>query len=278
MRVRWEPDGVVPPAAKLDELAALVAEARLAAQALAARGTATEPGGPGREGAELARVLDGFDQAIAALRAIPSAGIFHDGARELQDRHDTRRLADRIEQLVLKPGLGESERAFVEAADCFFLATSDEFGRPNCSYKGGDPGLVAVLDERTIVFPCYDGNGMFLSMGNLTRNPHVGMLFIDFEKGHRLRINGTATLSTDPPGDLGGSWPEAQFVVVVQTREVFQNCPRYVHRRVLERRSSFVPRPCATTPVPTWKTSGWAADVLPEHDPARDPQREVRDT
>jgi predicted pyridoxine 5'-phosphate oxidase superfamily flavin-nucleotide-binding protein len=201
--------------------------------------------------------------------------MFHDGSRILQDRFDTRRVADRIDERLVKNTISESDREFIERADMFFLATADEHGHPDCSYKGGDPGFVHVLDEHTIAFPNYDGNGMYLSMGNITLNPHVGMLFIDFEKGHRLRLNGTATIESFE--DSLASWPEAQFAVRVRTSEVFRNCPRYVHRYALVRRSSFVPRPDRKTPVPSWKQSDWAIDTLPAGDAATDPTREVLD-
>jgi uncharacterized protein len=201
--------------------------------------------------------------------------MFHDGSRGLQDRFDTRRVADRIEELLVKDRLSESDREFIERADMFFLATADEHGQPTCSYKGGDPGFVRVIDEQTIAFPNYDGNGMYLSMGNITLNPQVGLLFIDFEKGHRLRLNGVATIDSSEAVNAG--WPEAQFVVVVRTSEVFPNCPRYIHRYELVRRSSFVPRADRTTPVPSWKRSDWAVDTLPAGDPAADSTREVLD-
>jgi uncharacterized protein len=192
---------------------------------------------------------------------------FHDGNRTLQDRFDTRRIADRIDQVLVKDTIGQNERAFIEAVDCFFLATADADGHPNCSYKGGDPGFVKVVDERTIAFPNYDGNGMYLSMGNVSVNPHVGLLFIDFERGHRMRLNGDASIDADDP--LMSAYPEAQFVVRVLAREVFPNCPRYIHRRTLVRRSEFVPRSDCATPVPDWKRSDWARDALPANDPAR---------
>jgi hypothetical protein len=197
--------------------------------------------------------------------------MFHGGSRSLQDRFDTRRIADRIDERLVHDTIDEHDRAFVEARDMFFLATADADGRPNCSYKGGDPGFVRVVDERTLAFPCYDGNGMFLSMGNILLNPEVGMLFIDFEKGHRMRLNGTASIDLDDP--LLRSYPEAQFVVRVRATEVFPNCPRYIHRYRQERRSSFVPMEDCETPVPDWKRSEWAFDALPEADPARDPDR-----
>ena len=190
------------------------------------------------------------------------------GSRELQDRFDTRRLADRIEQRLVADRIGDEDKAFIESRDMFFLATADEDNQPSCSYKGGAPGFVRVVDPRTIAFPNYDGNGMFLSMGNLAQNRRVGMLFIDFLRPRRLRISGEASVHFDDP--LLPAYPEAQFVVRVAVTRVFPNCPRYVHKYALVERSGFVPKAGCTTPVPNWKKSDWAADVLPENDPARD--------
>jgi uncharacterized protein len=155
----------------------------------------------------------------------------------------------------------------------FFLATADENGQPQCSYKGGDPGFVRVLDEYTVAFPAYNGNGMYLSFGNALMNPQVGLLFIDFEGRKRMRLNGVASIDDDDP--LLEEWPEAQFVVRVKATEVFPNCPRYIHEYKLVKRSRFVPKSECETPVPQWKRSDWANDVLPEGDPANDPSREV---
>jgi len=204
---------------------------------------------------------------VMSLETAPGGGgMFHQGSRALQDRFDTRRLADRIEQRLVRDTIGPGDQAFIERADMLFLATADEHGRPTCSYKGGDPGFVRVVDERTIAFPSYDGNGMFLSLGNLAGNPAVGLLFIDFERGHRLRLNGSATV--EAPDALLPLWPGAQLVVRVRAHEVFPNCPRYVHRYGLVRRSSFVPRADRPVPVPAWKRSEWAVDALPVGDPA----------
>jgi hypothetical protein len=199
--------------------------------------------------------------------------MYHAGNRQLQDRFDTRRLADRIEERIVRETIDDDDRAFIEARDMFFLATADEQGRPQCSYKGGDPGFVRVVDERTLAFPCYDGNGMYLSFGNALLNPNVGLLFIDFEGRKRLRLNGVASVDENDP--LRADWPEAQFVVRVRATEVFPNCPRYIHEYRLVQRSRFVPKAECETPVPAWKTREWSNDVLPEGDPAGDPSREV---
>ena len=192
-------------------------------------------------------------------------GLYHDASRKLQDRFDTRRLADRIEERIVHERIDEGDRAFIEARDRFFIATTDEEGQPPCSYKGGAPGFVRVLDETTIAFPIYDGNGMYLTAGNLLATKKVGLLFIDFEGRRRMRLN-------DP---LLSEYPEAQLVVRVHATEVFPNCPRYIHEYRLVQRSRFVPKEKCETPVPQWKQSEWAHDVLPENDPANDPSREV---
>lgn len=201
---------------------------------------------------------------------------FHDGQRTLQDRFDTRRLADRIDDRLVSDTISDADAAFIGGLDMFFLATADASGRPTCSYKGGAPGFVRVLDPRTVAFPSYDGNGMYLSCGNVLANPEVGMLFLDLTQGRRVRLDGTATIN--PADPLVANYPEAQLIVRVRARAVYPNCPRYLHRYTLVEASAFVPRIGVATPVPQWKTAAWAADVLPAADPAHEPTgREVRD-
>jgi predicted pyridoxine 5'-phosphate oxidase superfamily flavin-nucleotide-binding protein len=191
---------------------------------------------------------------------------YNDGSRGYQDRFDTRRLADRIDERLVRDRIDDDDRAFVERCDMLFLATSDAEGRPQCSYKGGEPGFVRVVDEHTVTFPNYDGNGMFLSAGNALVNPNVGLLFISFVERKRMRLNGIAEHVDDDP--LLAAFPEAQFLWRVRAREVFPNCPRYIHRYELVERSRFVPKTGCATPVPDWKRRDWARDVLAADDPA----------
>jgi predicted pyridoxine 5'-phosphate oxidase superfamily flavin-nucleotide-binding protein len=195
-----------------------------------------------------------------------SAQLYNEGSRLFQDRFDTRRLADRIESRLVADTLDDEDREFIERRDMFFLSTVDHRGYPTCSYKGGDPGFVRVLDERSIAFPNYDGNGMYLSMGNVATQHKVGLLFIDWENPQRLRIHGDASVDFEDP--LAADFPEAQFIVRVHIREVFPNCPRYIHKYALVERSRFVPKSGTATPVPEWKKSDWAVDVLPKGDNA----------
>ena len=95
--------------------------------------------------------------------------------RNWQDRHGTRRLADLEVQVIVHDTITAEDKAFIEARDMFFLSTVDERGWPTCSYKGGDPGFVRVLDGKTIAFPAYNGNGMYMSLGNVSANGRVGI-------------------------------------------------------------------------------------------------------
>lgn len=187
--------------------------------------------------------------------------------RALQDRFDTRRIADKIEALAIHPELGDMEKAFIESRDMFWLSTIDEQGRPTVSYKGGDPGFVKVLDNRTIVFPLYDGNGMFYSAGNIAGSGAVGMLFMDLEKPNRVRVQGVATISEDDP--LKAQFLEAQLMVRVAVTEVWPNCPRYVHRYQKKQPSRYVPRAQCETPLAGWKRIDIIQDDLPAADQAR---------
>ncbi len=193
---------------------------------------------------------------------------YHAGSRGLQDRFGTRALADRIDERTGRDRIGPEDRSFIERMDMVFVATSDADGQPQSSYKGGDPGFVRVVDEHTLALPNYDGNGMFLSWGNVLVNPKVGLLFIDFlaERPRRLRVEGSASVSHDD--DLLADYAEAAFIVRVHVTRVFPNCPRYIHRMALVERSPYVPRAGAVTPIPDWKRGALAAGVLPAGDPA----------
>ena len=201
--------------------------------------------------------------------------IYTDSHRAIQDRFDTHRLADRLDDDIVHDAFTAGDKEFIERLDMFFMATVDDQGRVNCSYKGGAPGFARVIDEHTLIFPNYDGNGMYLTMGNVAQTGQVGLLFIDFENQKRMRINGVATISYDDT--LLPEYPEAQCIVRVRPREIFPNCPRYIHKMKLVERSHFVPKSGCVTPVPGWKKGDWVADVLPRGDPAHDNTRETRD-
>src|SRR5437667_3212642 len=160
---------------------------------------------------------------------MPDSIMFHDGNRALQDAFDSRRISDRLEQKLTRTAFTADDKAFIESAIYFFLATADAEGRPDCSFKGGPAGFVRVTGPSELAFPDYDGNGMFKSLGNLSVNPHVGLLFLRVgEKRGRLRVNGRASLSFDDPAIA--SMPGAQALVRVAAEHIFPNCPRYIPR------------------------------------------------
>jgi predicted pyridoxine 5'-phosphate oxidase superfamily flavin-nucleotide-binding protein len=186
--------------------------------------------------------------------------LYHDGNRALQDAFDSRRIADRLEQVTTHTVFSESDRAFIEGLPYFFLASADGEGRPDVSFKGGAPGFVRVTAPDEIAFPDYDGNGMFKSLGNLSVNPAVGLLFVDFEKPRRLRVQGRATVSRDDP--LKPRTVGAQLIVRVKATAIFPNCPRYIPTMKLVEPSVYAPRAGQVPVEPAWKSFPEFADAV----------------
>jgi uncharacterized protein len=177
--------------------------------------------------------------------------MYHEGNRRLQDQFDSRRISDRLERFT-RTQFTPDDRIFIESAPYFFLATADAEGRPDCSFKGGMPGFVAITGPSELAFPDYDGNGMFKSLGNILVNAEVGMLFIAMHgKPQRLRVNGTATVSPEDP--LLARTVGAQLIVRVTARAIFPNCPRYIPTMQLIDASIYAPRSGCDPPEPAWK-------------------------
>ena len=188
--------------------------------------------------------------------------MFHQGQRDLQDAFGSTALADRLDWRLRHDRFTDADKAFIERLPFFFLATADAEGRPDCSFKGGDPGFVRVLAPDQLAFPDYDGNGMFRSLGNLKANPHVGLLFMAIgEKPARLRVNGTAALSLDDPAMA--NWPGAQALVRVTPTDIFPNCPRYIPELELKAPSVYAPREGEAPVEPAWKSFEIFSDVVP---------------
>lgn len=199
------------------------------------------------------------------------SNVYNDQHRALQDQFSTRKMADRLEEMIVKTAMDDMDKAFIGSRDMFFLATVDQHGFPTTSYKGGDPGFVRIVDDTTLAFPSFDGNGMFFSMGNIATNHKVGILFIDFEHPHRVRVHGEASVSADDP--LLASYTGAELVVRVKITKLWINCPRYIHRYQRVDASRYVPRADCETPLAVWKRLDVVQDVLPPKDLGR-PERE----
>ncbi len=191
--------------------------------------------------------------------------LYHDGNRQLQDRFDSRRISDRLENLA-RTAFTDDDKTFIESAAYFFIATADAEGRPDCSFKGGMPGFVRVTGPSELAFPDYDGNGMFKSLGNVVVNPNVGLLFIAMHgTPRRLRVNGSARIRDDDP--LLKETVGAQLIVRLEARAIFPNCPRYIPEMQMTGPSIYTPQPNVDPPEPAWK----GFDIFKDAVPARQP-------
>lgn len=196
-----------------------------------------------------------------------SDALYRDGQRALQDRFGTRKLVDTVSQVIVHDTLTDDDKGFIGSRDFFFLSTVNAEGWPTVSCKGGAPGFVRAADDTTLVFPSYDGNGMFLSMGNIAAAQRIGLLFIDFETPHRIRVQATAELSDDVT--LLAQFPGAELVVRARIAQIFVNCPRYIHRMTRVESSRYVPDANGNAPLPAWKRIDAIQDVLPAGDVGR---------
>ena len=190
--------------------------------------------------------------------------LYGKGQRTFQERFGTQKLADRIEDIAVRDEFDDESSAFIESRDFFFLSTIDENNRTTVSYKGGDIGLVKILYIKTAIFPSYNGNGMFLSMGNILNNAEIGLLFMCFEKPHRIRVQCKAELSDDEK--FKNFFPGSELVVKCTLHELWQNCPRYIHRYKRITQSRYTPDADGNSPLAEWKRIDLLEDVLPQND------------
>ena len=203
-------------------------------------------------------------ELIHRLLESPMSPFYSPSHRELQSQHESLELANRLESMIVAQEISEQHQPFIESRNFFFLTTIDHRGYPTCSYKGGNPGLIKVLSPRELAFPLYDGNGMYLSAGNIKGNAKIGLLLIDFETPHRIRIHGDARIESDDR--LLKAYSGAEMVVRVAVQEIFINCPRYIHRMTALEPSKYTPSASGEAPIPQWKRIDAVQDVLPPKD------------
>ncbi len=184
--------------------------------------------------------------------------------RSLQEQFETRELADAVEAAIVDDALDDNHKAFISSRDFFFLSTVNATGEPTVSHKGGDVGTVKVIDDKTLAFPAYDGNGMFLSLGNIVDTAKIGLLFIDFETPNRIRVQATATLNAEDP--LLSEYPGAIGIVRAHVDKVFLNCARYIHKHERVSTSRYVPDADGNQPYPAWKRIDGLQDHLHPRD------------
>ncbi|GGF07514.1 pyridoxamine 5'-phosphate oxidase family protein [Stappia taiwanensis] len=167
----------------------------------------------------------------------PDNPLGHAGELEMRRRFPSRYHWDEHNlPAMLRPTISMSLARFIEAQPFFFIATASAEGHCDASFRGREytaagaplPAL-RVLDETRLVFPDYTGNGLFNSLGNILVNPHIGMLFVDFERQRRARVNGTAAIqrANDAIQDI---WPQARAAVVVTVEQAYGNCPARIPR------------------------------------------------
>ncbi|WP_063055279.1 pyridoxamine 5'-phosphate oxidase family protein [Nocardia salmonicida] len=171
---------------------------------------------------------------------MPEKFVGSDGEHELQETLGTSDRAERFYDDQVIDYLNPTMVDFVARMDMAFIATADSHGECDSSFRAGPPGFLHVIDDRTIAYPEYRGNGVMASLGNILENPHVGILMIDFVRDLiGLHINGKARMVADselrgtvtdlPPAERGKT---SQVWVVVDVEEAYIHCRKHIPQMV----------------------------------------------
>lgn len=164
------------------------------------------------------------------------------GEHELQERYGTTARARSFYDRQVTDHLNDRMRTFIARQEMMFVATADADGNCDNTFRAGEPGFVQVVDERCLAYPEYRGNGVMASLGNISENGHVGLLFVDFFTDViGLHVNGRAVLldnaevaaSSALPPDMhralevdGGPRPERWVWVTVE--EAYIHCSKHI--------------------------------------------------
>jgi len=177
---------------------------------------------------------------------------FHPAQKELQARMGTTRIAERIAEMRRHVEFNDSDTEIIEAASFFFIASAATDGTLDCSVKCGPKGFVRMDGVNALLFPDYDGNGMFRTLGNIRATAHVALLFLEFSgEKRKLRVHGRAEVTTEL--SVVGSLLGAQLAVKVAVTDIFPNCPRYLPTLQQLENSEFVEALGVQVMEPLWK-------------------------
>ncbi len=159
------------------------------------------------------------------------------GEHFFQIQHGSFSRARSFYQKQMLDHLNPHMREFLGEQEMFFLATADGKGECDCSFRAGEKGFLHVLDERTLLYPEYRGNGVYASLGNIFENPHVALLIVDFFRhGIGLHVNGKASIRSHEelrrdcrlPPDVSADGRQTELWVVVEVVEAYIHCSKHI--------------------------------------------------
>jgi len=160
-----------------------------------------------------------------------------EGEHEMQKTFGTQKQAESFYKTQMRDKLAFKMQAFISEQEMVFISTSDKNGECDCSLRTGEAGFVVVIDEKRIAYPEYKGNGVLASTGNISENPHIGLLFIDFFRDKvGLHVNGKAQiidnesmrlLLNQESFDLNQE-KKCQFWTLVEVEEAYIHCSKNI--------------------------------------------------
>ncbi|WP_165075530.1 pyridoxamine 5'-phosphate oxidase family protein [Paludisphaera rhizosphaerae] len=175
------------------------------------------------------------------MRDYPSDVAFTPAVKAIQERKGSRRGYARMEQNKgWETTISEGLEGFLAGLDMFYLGTASADGQPYIQYRGGPPGFLKVLDEKTLAFADFGGNRQYITLGNLAENPRAFIFLMDYVERRRVKVWGTARVVEDDQALLDrlrdpsySGVVERAIVFTVEAWDV--NCPQHIHQRFLMR-------------------------------------------
>ena len=173
----------------------------------------------------------------AGSHEYPSDVAFTPAVKAIQERKGSRKSYSQMErsggwQTTVTPDLAE----FLSGLDMFYLGTANAAGQPYIQYRGGAPGFLKVLDERTLGFADFGGNRQYITLGNLSENPHAFLFLMDYVNRQRIKLWGTARVIENDPDLLNKlrdtAYPGKVERAILFTVEAWDvNCQQHIHPR-----------------------------------------------
>lgn len=168
--------------------------------------------------------------------------LFHSGEIAIQEKYNEKPWPDSVIRglnNMFREEFDEWMTKFVETQSFFFIGTADDQGECDCNFRGTELDeagnkiqSVKVTASDTLVFPDYPGNNIYSTLGNLAVNPNIGMIFINFEKEIRLRVNGQTEI-IETHAEWQKLWPKALRFVRVTVKHVYFNCPQRIKQSTM---------------------------------------------
>ncbi len=170
------------------------------------------------------------------MTSYPSDVAFTSAVKAIQSEKGSRQSYAKVEQHGWKTTVTPDLKSFLSELDMFYLGTANSAGQPYIQYRGGAPGFLKVIDEKTLGFADFGGNRQYISVGNLSENSRAFIFLMDYVHGRRIKLWGNARV-VEGDGVLEEKLRDSDYPGKIERVILFEieawdiNCPQHIHKR-----------------------------------------------